>query len=123
MDFCPEAFCSLRTPLCIQGENIFLLTVCLADQSFNNLLLVFSSSAGSCDWFHVCGRPWLRVHLYVCPRLILYSAAATMSVWGPGYGYKHLHRRVTTLIQTHAEGPRKNTLTALLCSSVCWGHR
>lgn len=24
---------------------------------------------------------------------------------------------------THADGPRRNTLTALLCSSVCWGHR
>lgn len=25
--------------------------------------------------------------------------------------------------ETHADGPRKKTLTALLCSSVCWGQR
>lgn len=25
--------------------------------------------------------------------------------------------------ETHADGPRRNSLTALLCSSVCWGHR
>lgn len=24
---------------------------------------------------------------------------------------------------THADGPRRKTLTALLCSSVCWGQR
>lgn len=42
-------------------------------------------------------------------------------------------RRLNTLVDeregarkgtghTHADGPRRNTLTALLCSSVCWGH-
>ena len=35
--------------------------------------------------------------------------------WGEGWGRGTGH--------THADGPRRNTLTALLCSSVCWGHR